>query len=450
MNQLNLNNLNNSNNNFNKRSQSMHSNISKSPKNKLNINNDENEFFSSGDSDEEYLSNNILSRRKSLLRKGIQSNLTNMDPKNIDIFPEKREKNLKSINELRRLHHQKENKLKNIKIGWNILYDLIFCDYFNELKAKKNNYYLNENNNDDVFFNIKEIELRIKKLSNNISKKKKINNDESFSMPETKWEDKQLYSIINNFRFDEREKNNYIPIYLNTFKNFKEKDLINIKKKPSSPSHFIRKIDFENSSQKRYNSHIPFLSNPPDQSKKRKSMAISPSFGLSLDLFKNLNSKFGSNPNVNQNVKSKKSLKKFDFNKFKKQKNNYLYINYNPFNNFEGHKQYNEKVELLRTNKKVFETLIEKYPKYEEDLINIKNNFLVYDIELTKNEGIFKNKDSILYKHFFDFHYDFNNKEIKKVALSDTLLNQSKNVDQFIEKFNKEMKENTQIKQSSE
>jgi len=450
MNQLNLNNLNKSNNNFNKRSQSMHSNISKSPKNKLNINNDENEFFSSGDSDEEYLSNNILSRRKSLLRKGIQSNLTNMDPKNIDIFPEKREKNLKSINELRRLHHQKENKLKNIKIGWNILYDLIFCDYFNELKAKKNNYYLNENNNDDVFFNIKEIELRIKKLSNNISKKKKINNDESFSMPETKWEDKQLYSIINNFRFDEREKNNYIPIYLNTFKNFKEKDLINIKKKPSSPSHFIRKIDFENSSQKRYNSHIPFLSNPPDQSKKRKSMAISPSFGLSLDLFKNLNSKFGSNPNVNQNIKSKKSLKKFDFNKFKKQKNNYLYINYNPFNNFEGHKQYNEKVELLRTNKKVFETLIEKYPKYEEDLINIKNNFLVYDIELTKNEGIFKNKDSILYKHFFDFHYDFNNKEIKKVALSDTLLNQSKNVDQFIEKFNKEMKENTQIKQSSE
>ena len=173
MNQLNLNNLNKSNNNFNKRSQSMHSNISKSPKNKLNINNDENEFFSSGDSDEEYLSNNILSRRKSLLRKGIQSNLTNMDPKNIDIFPEKREKNLKSINELRRLHHQKENKLKNIKIGWNILYDLIFCDYFNELKAKKNNYYLNENNNDDVFFNIKEIELRIKKLSNNISKKKK-------------------------------------------------------------------------------------------------------------------------------------------------------------------------------------------------------------------------------------------------------------------------------------
>ena len=450
MNQLSLNSLNNSNSNFNKRSQSMKSNVNKSPKNKLSVGNDENEFFSSGDSDEEYLSNNILSRRKSLLRKGIQSNLTNMDPKNIDIFPEKREKNLKSINELRRLHHQKENKLKNIKIGWNILYDLIFCDYFNELKAKKNNYNFYENNNDDVFFNIKEIELRIKKLSNNISKKKKINSDESFSMPETKWEDKQLYSIINNFKFDEREKNNYIPIYLNTFKNFKEKDLINIKKKPSSPSHFIRKIDFENSSQKRYNSHIPFLSNPPDQSKKRKSMAISPSFGLSLDLFKNLNSKFGSNPNVNQNIKSKKSLKKFDFNKFKKQKNNYLYINYNPFNNFEGHKQYNEKVELLRTNKKVFETLIEKYPKYEEDLINIKNNFLVYDIELTKNEGIFKNKDSILYKHFFDFHYDFNNKEIKKVALSDTLLNQSKNVDQFIEKFNKEMKENTQIKQSSE
>ena len=450
MNQLSLNSLNNSNSNFNKRSQSMKSNVNKSPKNKLSVGNDENEFFSSGDSDEEYLSNNILSRRKSLLRKGIQSNLTNMDPKNIDIFPEKREKNLKSINELRRLHHQKENKLKNIKIGWNILYDLIFCDYFNELKAKKNNYNFYENNNDDVFFNIKEIELRIKKLSNNISKKKKINSDESFSMPETKWEDKQLYSIINNFKFDEREKNNYIPIYLNTFKNFKEKDLINIKKKPSSPSHFIRKIDFENSPKKRYNSHIPFLSNPPEQSKKRKSMAISPSFGLSLDLFKNLNSKFGSNPNVKNNMKSKKSLNKFDFNKFKKQKNNYLYINYNPFNNFEGHKQYNEKVELLRTNKKVFETLIEKYPKYEEDLINIKNNFLVYDIELTKNEGIFKNKDSILYKHFFDFHYDFNNKEIKKVALSDTLLNQSKNVDQFIEKFNKEMRENTQIRQLSE
>ena len=444
MSQLNLKSFNiNNNNNFNKLSLSNH--VKKTSTNKLSINNDENEFFSSGDSDEEYLSNNILSRRKSLLRKGIQSNLTIMDPKNIDIFPEKREKNLNSMNELRRLHHQKENKLKNIKIGWNILYDLIFCDYFNELRAKKNNYYL-FGNNDDVFFNIKEIELRIKKLSNNIFKKKKINNDESFTMPETKWEDQQLYSIINNFKIDDREKNNYIPIYLNTFKNFKEKDLINIKKKPSSPSYF-KKLDIDSNIHKR--SNIPLLSNPPEQSRKRKSVAISPSFGFSLDLFRNINSKFGSNTNV-KSLRSKKSLNKFDISKLKKHKNNCIYINYNPFNTFEGNKLYNEKVELLRNNKKFFETLIEKYPKYEEDIINIKNNFLVYDIELTKNEGIFKSKDSILYKHFFDFHYDFKNKGVKKVPLSDTLLKQSKNVDQFIEKFNKEMRENTNIKKINE
>ena len=34
--------------------------------------------------------------------------------------------------------------------------------------------------------------------------------------------------------------------------------------------------------------------------------------------------------------------------------------------------------------------LVNKYPKNEEDILNIKNNFMAYDIELNKNEAIFK------------------------------------------------------------
>ena len=83
--------------------------------------------------------------------------------------------------------------------------------------------------------------------------------------------------------------------------------------------------------------------------------------------------------------------------------------------------------------------LVNKYPKNEEDILNIKNNFMAYDIELNKNEAIFKRPENMVVKHFFDFHIDNKEKDIKKYTLNDNLVKHSKNIDIFITKFNNVM-----------
>jgi hypothetical protein len=137
--------------------------------NRNNNKNQENEFFSSEDSEGEYITPSILSRRRSLLRKGIRKKSIEVDSNNIDILPDKREKNLNSMIQLRRKHILKHNKLKNKKVGWNLVYDLLFCDYFNEMKSKKENFGDEEN---EILFNMQEIQLRIKKIINKIQRKK--------------------------------------------------------------------------------------------------------------------------------------------------------------------------------------------------------------------------------------------------------------------------------------
>ena len=137
----------------------------------------ENDYFSSNDSEED--SNDL--RKKN--RKKKRNSILSLEPQSVDIFPDKREDNIKNINELRRLHNSKETKLRNEKIGWNLVYMLLFSDYFNNLRDRQLN---NKNNNTLSFFNLKEIELRIKKMINKIKNKriydKNINNKDKEKM----------------------------------------------------------------------------------------------------------------------------------------------------------------------------------------------------------------------------------------------------------------------------
>ena len=94
----------------------------------------ENDFFSSNDSEEE--TNEIL-RKKNKKRK--RNSILNLEPQKLDIFPDKREENIKNINELRHLHNSKETKLRNEKIGWNLVYMLLFSDFFNSLRESQLN-----------------------------------------------------------------------------------------------------------------------------------------------------------------------------------------------------------------------------------------------------------------------------------------------------------------------
>ena len=88
--------------------------------------------------------------------------------------------------------------------------------------------------------------------------------------------------------------------------------------------------------------------------------------------------------------------------------------------------KYGEKYDLINKNKNFAEYLIRNYSNYEEDITNIHNNFLVYDIELTKNEKIFKNKSNELIKHFYDLHIE--NTEIgnKNVLLPERVIKNKK------------------------
>ena len=150
--------------------------------------NEENEFFSSADSDED------IPIYKKKVNKKKRSSILSLDTQSIDIFQDKREDNIKILNDLRRIHNSKETKLMNEKIGWGLIYILLFSDYFNILRDRKLN---KKNNNNSLFFNLKEIELRIKKMINKMKNKRtfetNINkNEEIMEFPRSKWIDRPL------------------------------------------------------------------------------------------------------------------------------------------------------------------------------------------------------------------------------------------------------------------
>ncbi len=399
---------------------------------KIKDENVENDFFSSNDSEEE--PNEIL-RKKNKKRK--RNSILNLEPQKIDIFPDKREENIKNINELRHLHNSKETKLRNEKIGWNLVYMLLFSDFFNSLRERQ----LNIKNNSISYFNLKEIELRIKKMINKINNKKLSDNnitnknEEKMEFPAPRWIDRPFTVIINDFKFNEKEKDDFIPSYITSFRNFSDNETKKHQRAKSKPamSTFINPKN--NIPQNRPNSNLTLKSNNnlniPTFSieRKRKSMAnADPILNNFAQFLKKKENK------VNSSVNSIKSNSNRNQNK-----GAILNINFKPKENIIANNFSNPNIELLRNNKKFYDMLVNKYPRNEEDILNIKNNFMAYDIELNKNEAIFKRPENMVVKHFFDFHIDNKEKDIKKYTLNETLVRHSKNIDTFISKFNNVM-----------
>ena len=402
---------------------------------KIKDENVENDFFSSNDSEEE--PNEIL-RKKNKKRKS--NSILNLEPQKIDIFPDKREENIKNINELRHIHNSKETKLRNEKIGWNLVYMLLFSDFFNSLREKQ----LNLKNNQISFFNLKEIELRIKKMINKIQNKKVSDNnitnkdEEKMEFPAPRWIDRPFTVIINDFKFNEKEKDDFIPSYITSFRNFSDNETKKHQRAKSKPAMSTFISPKNNIPQNRPNSNLTLKSNNnlniPTFSieRKRKSMAnADPILNNFTQFLKKKENK------VNSSVNSIKSNSNRNQNK-----GAILNINFKPKENIIANNFSNPNIELLRNNKKFYDMLVNKYPRNEEDILNIKNNFMAYDIELNKNEAIFKRPENMVVKHFFDFHIDNKEKDIKKYTLNETLVRHSKNIDTFISKFNNVMNMN--------
>ena len=399
---------------------------------KIKDENVENDFFSSNDSEEE--PNEIL-RKKNKKRK--RNSILNLEPQKIDIFPDKREENIKNINELRHIHNSKETKLRNEKIGWNLVYMLLFSDFFNSLREKQ----LNLKNNQISFFNLKEIELRIKKMINKIQNKKVSDNnitnkdEEKMEFPAPRWIDRPFTVIINDFKFNEKEKDDFIPSYITSFRNFSDNETKKHQRAKSKPAMSTFISPKNNIPQNRPNSNLSLKSNNnlniPTFSieRKRKSMAnADPILNNFTQFLKKKENK------VNSSVNSIKSNSNRNQNK-----GAILNINFKPKENIIANNFSNPNIELLRNNKKFYDMLVNKYPRNEEDILNIKNNFMAYDIELNKNEAIFKRPENMVVKHFFDFHIDNKEKDIKKYTLNEALVRHSKNIDVFISKFNNVM-----------
>ena len=395
--------------------------------------NEENEFFSSADSDED------IPIYKKKVNKKKRSSILSLEPQSVDIFSDNREDNIKNLNDLKRIHNSKETKLMNEKIGWGLIYILLFSDYFNILRDRKLN---KKNNNNSLFFNLKEIELRIKKMINKMKNKRtfetNINkNEEIMEFPRSKWIDRPLIEMINDLKYHVKEKDDFIPSFINSFKNFSDNESKKNERNNSKPNiGTIYKIN--------HNPIIHFSSNLslksqnllsiPSHSieRKRKSMAYTqPIFNPFSQFNKKKEQKVISNTNrIKNNFKNQN-------------KGAVLNVNFKIRENVIHNNLNHPNIDLLRTNKKFYDMLLNKYPKNEEDIINIKNNFMAYDIELNKNESIFKKPENLVIKHFFDFHIqNQNEKDVKKYNISETLVNQSKIIDKFITKFNNVMNTN--------
>ena len=445
--------------------------------NRNNNKNQENEFFSSEDSEGEYITPSILSRRRSLLRKGIRKKSIEVDSNNIDILPDKREKNLNSMIQLRRKHILKHNKLKNKKVGWNLVYDLLFCDYFNEMKSKKENFGDEEN---EILFNMQEIQLRIKKIINKIKYKEKnkkndfinfetpSNLNKEITFPEPNWEDKSFYSIINELKIDDKERSNYLPIFIKTFQNFQDYNKENYEQENKNNDKNYSKQMIRYNPKKSSSSLLPkndhFPIKKQSNNAKRMSVTLKPNLNqmLNFNLINNNNEHNSGNNVIYNDLNNIEDLKiNKNINKFYspprasiKRKSNKkiisiknkmfnINVNYDDKNYFDDNInkfKYGEKYDLINKNKNFAEYLIRNYSNYDEDITNIQNNFLVYDIELTKNEKIFKNKSNELIKHFYDLHIE--NTEIgnKNVLLPERVIKNKKKIDEFINKFNEVMK----------
>ena len=395
--------------------------------------NEDNEFFSSADSDED------VTIYKKKVNKKKRSSILSLDTQSIDIFQDKREDNIKILNDLRRIHNSKETKLMNEKIGWGLIYILLFSDYFNNLRDRK----INKKNNNSIYFNLKEIELRIKKMMNKIKNKRTLEtnlnkNEETMEFPSSKWIDRPFSEMINDIKYNEKEKDDFIPSFIKSFKNFSDNESKRHERNKSKPN--VSTFSQLNNPGIHFSSNLSLKSQNllsiPNNSieRKRKSMAyIQPIFNPFSQFNKKKEQKFISNTNTIKNNSNSKI----------QNKGAVLYVNYKIKENVIQNNLNHPNIDLLRTNKKFYDMLINKYPKYEEDIINIKNNFMAYDIELNKNEPIFKKPENLVIKHFFDFHIqNQNEKDMKKYNISESLVSQSKIIDTFITKFNNVMNTN--------
>lgn len=424
-------------------------------------------FYSSLDSDEEKEEN----EKKSIIPRTNQKVLRSTTIKQKDVFTEeKRKRLLEKMGELRRFHQLKDREIQNTKVSWSLLYNLLFCDYFNMLKKKKlfAKSEKNMSDNQEILFNIKEVELRIKKLLDKMNNKKtfmdldpkKTNQKISLSLPTAKWLDTPLSTILKPNSISPSESGNFLPSYITAFNSFLEKEMTS---KPKNNSPLVGCLP--SSSKFQSTSQIKQKPNGMLMMAKRQSHSnVGVFMSNHFPIIKKTEIAEPQTPFARSHVnhKSTKSIKEFTIPQYQGE-NNMLSSNSKPQNEIEGNNMiqggnsgsikeknnFAHKYKDILNNGKNLKKLIKKYPQYENDILNIKNNFMTYDIELNKDENLFFDPLNNMNRHYLDFHYDSeaqkNAKMNKKHQVKDKILFHAKKIDTFINDFN-ELMDNDEIR----
>ena len=291
---------------------------------------------------------------------------------------------------LSKYHKNNEAKLFQSKIGWHIIYEIFFEKLFFIDKKEKEN---------DIFINLKEVEIRIRKELGKISRKQydKKPQDTLFTIfdkvqynpPVSAWYSHNFLSDNSNRLISPKEKNSYFCRIINEFSNYESRKDENKQKE-------------ENNSPKNINSKQ-----------------------TSKNIGNNTN-----NLNLNLNNGS------FMDNMIKKLSNEQNAENNNVNNNILYDDGLGNKKDIIpKGAKKVVNKFLKKYNisniSYVEDEINnIQTNEKAYEVEL-RNSKLFESKFLDESRHLIDFNYlknstqkekKDNNFEYKKEL--DTLFNQ--------------------------
>ena len=454
-------------------------------------------FYSSFDSDED---KEEEKEKNNLLLKSSKKNLifTGMNVTQNDIYTKnKRQFIIQKLIELKHIHYLKRRNMKNSPITWELFYKLLFHDYFNMLKYKKItssvNIFLtslkgNNSGQKEIIFNLRELELRMKKIIDKINKKENsvyvnspnpninyncnegfensFHKDEVFNsqnniieLPTKEWIDTPLSSIIKPKVIANSEQGNFIPSYISAFTSSIENELHkmtqfqNKKEKIHRPSDssflnkpklYIKKPLLTSSvgSSKNLTQYISVIGPAKKTNHLALDSAVSPLIRSSISRNSNKNIREFSIPN---NDYYNKTVIENQINSTETNyKNAITEVDNSTQQNYSMCKKDNKKtmqkyVDILNNPKNV-KKLIRKYPQYENDIMNIKNKFLSYEIELNKDEHIFVDPINNINRPLIDFNYDSEaQKDVKlnkKFQLKSKILNYSKKIDSFIHNFN--------------
>ena len=269
------------------------------------------------------------------------------------------------------LHRKEENKIFDSRIGWGTIYEYFFEKYFFILPEKKSQ---------STFLNLKEIEVRIRKVIGKIGKKyyQGERKDKHFDIlykiqynpPASTWFAHNVIKDPVNILIGQNEENTFMSQMVNKFSNYENKKLQNVEVKEVK-TMLQRKDELEKKKKKA-------------EKGRRKSM-------IELEKF---------------NISPKKENRLFvDSVALKLEK-----ITIGEKKNGKDETQLTLQAELIpKGAKKIIEKFINKFPNnnrnvVEDELNNIQNDEKVYEVE-TRNSKMFENKFLDSKRFLIDFHH---------------------------------------------